>query len=249
MFEENQSVNTMEAAEPLENNQEIQNTEEIEQVEPTQNANEEVVAPQVDNKPVQDAQTNALYAKIRREAEQKAEQRAKDQVIAEMYGNQGITTYEQYQKAIQEQQRQQQAQQMGVDPKFYNQFMQMQDKLNSIEREKSFMQQEQQFMSDPIKGPLYNQWKSDIQDLAGNYNVDLQTAFSILLTDRIGDILGQAQKNVQQETIKKLNNNATTSPGGLGSEATSTKQNISQMSSKDFKELVDKATRGEIKEF
>jgi hypothetical protein len=222
-------------------------TEQLEQVEPTESATEEAAEPQEgQHKPVQDAQTNAMFAKIRREAEQKA----KDNMIEEMYGQtHGIHTYAEYQRAVQEQKRQQEAEQKGIDPQFYNQFMEMQEKLNSIEREKTFIEQEAQLTSDPVKGNLYSQWKDDVKSVSQNFGVDLNTAFTLLLSERLGDILGQTSQKAQQETIQKINSNATSSPGGLSSEASHTKDSVSNMSTKDFKELQERVLRGEIKEF
>jgi hypothetical protein len=67
--------------------------------------NGEVVTPQQKEKPVQSAEENAKFAAVRREAETKAREKARDELITEMYGSQGITTYAQYQKAIEEQQQ------------------------------------------------------------------------------------------------------------------------------------------------
>ncbi|MDF2800783.1 MAG: hypothetical protein K0S61_686 [Anaerocolumna sp.] len=221
--------------------------EQLKQVEPTESVTEEVAEPQQEQqKTVQDAQTNAMFAKIRREAEQKA----KDNMISEMYGQtHGIHTYAEYQRAVQEQKRQQEAEQKGIDPQFYNQFMEMQEKLNSIEKEKTFIEQEAQLTSDPEVGHLYTQWKDDVKSVSKEFNVDLNTAFTLILRQNLGSILGQTSQKAQQETIQKINNNATSSPGGLSSEATHTKESVSKMSTKDFKELQNRVLRGEIKEF
>lgn len=64
--------------------------------------NGEVTTPQQTEKPVQTAEDNAKFAAIRREAEAKAQARARDETIAEMgmvWNGQLITTYDQYVKA------------------------------------------------------------------------------------------------------------------------------------------------------
>jgi hypothetical protein len=64
--------------------------------------NVEVTNPQEQQtKPVQSAEDNAKYAAIRREAEAKATEKARDAVIAEMFGeSHGIRTYAEYQAAL-----------------------------------------------------------------------------------------------------------------------------------------------------
>jgi hypothetical protein len=73
----------------------------------------EVAEPVKETKVVQSQEENATYAKIRREAEAKAEAKARDSVISEMYGtSHGIHTYADYKKAVQEQEMKDK----GVDP-------------------------------------------------------------------------------------------------------------------------------------
>jgi hypothetical protein len=86
-------------AEPVENVE-----PQAEQVETTNNASEEVVTPQVEEKPVQSKEDNARFAEMRR----KAESEAKDKLISEMYGeSHNIHTYADYQKAVQAEQERQ----------------------------------------------------------------------------------------------------------------------------------------------
>ncbi|MGV8982147.1 hypothetical protein [Clostridium sp.] len=81
-FEET-SENISEVTEPIK-------TEQVEDTIETVNAGEgEVVAPIVDEKPIQDAETNANYAKMRREAQAEAKadtQKAIDKEYESMYG-------------------------------------------------------------------------------------------------------------------------------------------------------------------
>jgi hypothetical protein len=215
-----------------------------EQVETTESVQGETANSTVE-KPVQDAQTNAQYAKIRREAEQ----RAKDAVIAELYSSQGINTYADYQKAIQEQQRQQEAQQKGIDPEFYGQFKSMEEKLNAIEREKTMLQQEQTLSNDPKVGQLFNEWKTEVKGLAQQYNVDLDTAFTILARERIADVMASQRTKAEQEAIKGLQQNAQTTPGSIRQGGEHLKNNIKDMPSKDFNSLVQKVLNGEVRQF
>jgi hypothetical protein len=93
---------------------EVVDTQTTEQSNETvQTNNAEVVETQQETKVEQTKEENANYAKIRREAEAKAEVKARDSVISEMYGqSHGIHTYADYQKALQEQEMKDK----GVDP-------------------------------------------------------------------------------------------------------------------------------------
>lgn len=217
----NTSVNTQEVAEPVENTEATEQTAE--------SVDGGVAAPQQEERHVQTAEENAKYAAIRRQAEQKA----MDKVIAEIYGSQGITTYAQYQEAIRQQQREAEAQQRGIDPEFYNEFSSVKEELDNIKREKALMQQEQQLSSDPKVGQLFNEWKAEVKDLANQYNVDYDTAFTILARERIADVMSSQRTKAEQEAIKGLQTNAQTSPGSLstgGNEVFFTREQVANMS-------------------
>lgn len=105
------------------------NAEQVETVTPQQTeqvdnnvevVNGEVAAPQQIEKPVQSPEENSKYAAIRREAEQKAAAKARDEMISEMYGqSHGIHTYSDYQVAIKKAQEESEIQKnidKGIDP-------------------------------------------------------------------------------------------------------------------------------------
>jgi hypothetical protein len=96
-----------------EQNVDAQPTEQV--TETVINEQAEVVTPQQDTKPVQSAEENANYAKIRREAETKARQKARDEWIAEQqyeWNGKPIKTEAEYQQALQEKEMQDR----GIDP-------------------------------------------------------------------------------------------------------------------------------------
>lgn len=222
MEELNTSVNTQEVAEPVNENIE-QNTE------PVEANNAEVAEPQQESKPVQTAEENAKFAAIRRQAEQKA----MDKVIAEIYGSQGIHTYADYQEALRRQQMEQEAQQRGIDPEFYNEFSSVREELDSIKREKTLMQQEQMLSNDPKVGTLFNEWKAEVKDLANQYSVDYDTAFTILARERIADVMSSQRTKAEQQAIQGLQTNAQTTPGSLssgGNETFFTREQVANMS-------------------
>jgi len=231
-------------AEPVEN-VEPQETEQTEQVEQsTESETGEVANSTVEEKPVQSKEENSKFAQIRREAEQKA----RDKTIAEMgmqWKDKPITTYSEYQSALNEQKAQQEAEQKGIDPEFYTQFKNMEQKLNSIEMEKTLMAQDQQLSNDPKVGSLYKEWKSDVKDIAEQYKVDLDTAFTILTRERIADVMNKQKIQGEQSAIQGLQANAQTTPGSLssgGQETFFTKAQVDSMSqeevNKHFKEIM-----------
>jgi hypothetical protein len=221
-------------------------TEPITSTEPPVNAGSgEVTNPPVEEKPVQSAEVNAQYAKIRREAEQAA----RDKTIAEMgmtWNGQPITTYAQYQQAIQEKQAMDEAQQRNIDPQLYAEFKSMQNKLNSYEREKSLMSQDIQLEGDEKIGAIYKEWKSEVHDMANKYNCDYETAFTLLTREKLPDLLSKKELEGQQTAIKNIKTNASTTPGAAG-QGGEVKATIKDMGKKDFDDLVEKVKRGEIK--
>ena len=63
---------------------------------------------QEETKPIQSAEENAKFAEVRRKATEEARTKAKDEMIAEMYGaTHGINTYAEYQEAISKQEQEQ----------------------------------------------------------------------------------------------------------------------------------------------
>jgi hypothetical protein len=192
---------------------------------------------------VQSADVNSQYAKIRREAEQKAQ----DKLISEMYGqSHNIHTYSDYQNAIKEQQRVEEANQKGIDPQFYSDFQSIKEQLQNSQREAEFSKQDIQLSSDPNFGDFYSQNKDEIHSLASQYNTDLDTAFTFMIRENFSKILNQNKIKAEQSAINNIINNNQTSTGALNSTQTSHNVDYSSMSSTDFSQLVQKALNGEL---
>ncbi len=190
-------------------------------------------------KPVQDSQTNAQFADMRR----KNEKLQRDYDIAKQYGQYGIFTEEDYQAAL----AAQEAQERGVDPTFYQEFNDMKNQLGSIQREKTLMEQDNNLRSDPIRGELYKSWESEVKQLVQNAGVDYRTAFNYLLDKKLPDLLNSQRTTGQQEAIRSLTHNAQTSPGALGGDTAANTNSVANMSKADFKKLQDEVLRGERK--
>lgn len=213
-------------------------------VEPV-NAGAETTTPIQEVKPTQTPEQNAQFATIRRESEQ----RAKDTVIAEMgyeWNGQPITTYAQYQNALNEQRLQQEAQTRGIDPTLYTEINGMKDELTSLKREKTLMAQDNMLSNDPKVGAIYKEWKNDVVDVANQYNIDYDTAFTILTRERISDLMSKQAVQAEQAAIKGLQFNAQTTPGALGGAQVDHRADVKNMSSADFEKLINGIKRGEI---
>jgi hypothetical protein len=158
-------------------------------------------------------QTQAFAHRLKEETA-----RAKDAVIAEMYGTQGITTYAQYQKALADQKAAEEAQKIGIDPDFYQRFSQLEQKLNLTEHEKVLMKQEHDLESDPKTGELFKQWKDEVKDYAQRANCDYDVAFTIISRNKLPELIASQVQKGEQEALKKINANAASSPGPLSAD-------------------------------
>lgn len=216
------------------------------------NVNGEVVNPDNEiidgnqEKVVQTAEQNSMFAKIRRDAEA----RARDNLIAEMgmqWNDKPIKTYEDYKRAVREKQLAEEAQQRGLDPKFYTQFQMMQDELSAYKRNSMIAQQEAAFNADPVRGEIYNQWKDEIREMSDKHNVDLDTAFSLLVSERLPDILSMNQRKIQNETINKINANQISTPGSLGTANEQPSLDVWSMSDAEFEKMQARALSGGLR--
>ena len=143
----------------------------------------------------------------------------RDSIIAEIYGQHGINSYDQYQQAKAQAEAQAKAQEMNVDPKLYQEFRSLQDKVNSYERERT-LSQDERVLSDK---PFYKDWEKDIKSMADSLNTDLQTAYTILAEQKMPDILKQYEEKLKtagDEAIKDYLAKKRAAPGiteGAGS--------------------------------
>lgn len=252
MNEEITSVNTAEVAEPQTINPDY--TEALQdpgtnwedgdqegQALESENT-EEVAEPQR-----QDAQTNAQYAKMRREYEAKmqaAEIKAKDDMVARIYGeSHGIKTFAEYEKAVRDAELQQEAEEAGMDPKTYAKLKELEAKVQTYEKQESYSEQDKKLSKDPVTSSIYKQYKDEVRNISNQYGVDLQSAFTFLVGQKLPEILGQAQ----QSTITKIQENGRSSPGSLSKAGSNQSYDAFSMSSKDFEAMVEKAKAGALR--
>ena len=219
---------------------------QTEQIETTQGTSVENSAV-AEQKPVQDSQTNAAFAQMRREAEQyKREVDEANKIIADLYAEHGINDLTALKQAYQQRKQAQEAQKVGVDPQFYQQFQTMEQKLNAIEREKTLVQQDTALASDPNLGELYKQFKPEVQQLANQYSVDYDAAFTLILREKLPTLLSGTKTQAEQSAIQKLTQNAQASTGSLSGGDVDHNTSIAKMPKSDFSKLVEQVKRGEI---
>ena len=216
---------------------------------------EEVAEPQndventVDNvSNAQSQEMNSMFAKLRRESEQ----RGMDRAIAELgmnWNGEAITTYAQYQKALREQALMEEAQQQGIDPQFYTDFRNMQEEVQAYRQEKTFMEQDKELSGDSVRGQFYNSWKDEIREMATTFGVDLKTAFTLTLENKLPEILNAHYQKAQNETIKKINQNGATSVGSLSQQGDNPSVNAWDMNQEEFEKMLEKAKSGSLRKY
>jgi len=221
-------------------------TTSTEQVQ-EQSVNSEVA----DTKPVQTAEENSQFAKVRRETEMKA----KDTLIAEMYGeSHGIRTYAEYQKAIADQKAEEQRQQFqeknGFDPDTVKPLFEEWKKSDPDFQELSHIRQEKNITA--ALSDLNNELKDCGIDLQLK-NLSDEEVTKIPNADKVTelvskgktlseafflankkDIISKQTQAAQQETLRKIADNKASSPGSLSgggdNVATFTMEQIQKMS-------------------
>jgi len=237
-------------AEPTENVVDSQPEQTEDTTEQAVNAdNSETTTPAVEEEVTQPQSQaeNKNYADIRRRASTEAQ----DQTIAEMglsWNDKPISTYSEYKSALNEQKLQKEAEEKGVDPELYTKMNTMQSQLDTMNRDKTLIEQDNSLSNDPKVGELYKQYRDQTHEIASQYNVDYDTALTILIRENLSDIMGKKSIQTEQDTIKGLQQNSNTSPGSL-SNGSFNKANIGKMDKKSFAELTQQAIRGELKNF
>lgn len=227
----------------------------------------EEVAPSQNEKPIQSAEENAKYAQVRREAEQKAYQKAQDELIASMYGeSHGIYTKADYDKAIAEakaaEERAKIQEKIGVDPDELKPIFQNWKETDPDFQELKAIRAEKNIST--ALSDLNNELKDagvdlQLKDLSETEvlklpNVDkiinlIQTkghslADAFFIANKKDIITRQAEK-AQQEAIAKITANGASSPGSLAGGGDVQTASIKNMSTQDFETLKQKVLRGE----
>lgn len=237
MFE--QSANTVEVAEPQ--------IEEVETQETSENTSE--VA---DPKPVQDAETNAHYAEMRRNQEineyrQKLQEMEKYQQFVSRLGEQYGFSPDDYMQEVIRQQQAQKFEEAGITEEAFNNLLSEHPDIQFAREMKAKQQEEERFKQEA------NELFSEFPDLkpdqipAEVWQLKEQRGIPLLEAYLRVSYKSLAQQK-EQEAIQKLQQNAQSTPGALGAGAEH-KTNVSDMSKSDFQSLVERVKRGETIQF
>lgn len=250
----NVAANTEEVATPPTSETVVENnTEPIE----TANSHETQTEP--------DVTTTQVFSKRLKEATSKA----KDELIAEMYGEtHGITSYADYQRAIAEaraaEERAKIQEKIGVDPDelkpIFQQWKETDpdfQELKSIRAEKNISTALSDLNNELKEAGVDLQLKDLSETEVGKLpNVDkiinlIQTkghslADAFFIANKKDIIAKQAEK-AQQEAIAKITANGASSPGSLAGGGEGQGKSIFSMDGADFKKLQEEVLRGERK--
>lgn len=162
-------------------------------------------------KPVQTAEENARFAAVRREAEIKA----KDALVAEIYGAQGIKTYEQYQKALAAEVAAERAAAMNASPELYAELTETKrvaqeafEKLSAYEQKEQMEKQAAELAADPRLGKFFKTNEAEIRSFAEQFHTDLATARTIVLENKYAEPdVESIEKAAVQKYLEGLKNN------------------------------------------
>lgn len=188
-----------------------------------------------------------VQSRLQREREKYSPYQSFVEESARQYG----MTPEQYIQAVQEQkeqaEREEFEQQYGISPDAINQALESHPdiqfarnlKAQQEATEKFNREAEELFKAYPDL--QVNDIPQEVFMLQQQQNLPLLTAYRAAMFDKV-------KSQSEQAAIKKLQTNASNTPGALGTEAAESTKSISKMGKKDFNELLNKALRGEIKE-
>lgn len=185
-----------------------------------------------DVKPVQSREERAEFAQVRRDAESKA----RDSMIAEMYGeSHGIKTYADYQKALAEQAQQEAnakfQEEHGVDPEsikpFFEQWKQSDpdfQELNSIRAEKNITKALTE-LNDELKENGIDLQLKDLSDeevakIPNCKKVEEYVTKGHSLADAVflankKEFIARQAEATKNDVLKKISSNGNSSPGSL----------------------------------
>lgn len=169
------------------------------------------------------------------------------QVIEQVASQYGMTA-EQYLQAINQQKQQAELQQAynGLDYQTQELVQWIRDEKIRTENSRRAEEESKAFTSEvrDLMQEFPGLEPKDIPDIVYEYkiknNVPLVFAYSRYA-------LGKERQNIEQQTLSNLEKNKRASVGSLNNPGVDMKQNLSNMSSKDFNSLIEKVKRGEVK--
>lgn len=132
-------------------------------------------------------------------------QKAIDDEYARLYSGHDIYSKADYDARIAKQQAEEEAANRGLDPEFYQEFTSMKSKLNTLEQEKSMIEQDNRLANDAVDGKFYQDNKGQIQQIARDGGVDFQTALFYYKSQKFNELSAELEK-VKNATTKNQQN-------------------------------------------
>ena len=195
----------------------------------------------------QSQEDNSKFANMRRESDgyRKQAQEA-DQLMSEMYGtSHNIHSVREYKAAMASQRQTEEAEAKGMDPQIYSQFNSMQARLNAMESEKTLSAQDTQLSNDPKNGELYKEWRDEIHEIAKMYNSDYDTAFTLLVRERLTDLMSKSSQKAEQKTLSNVINRSKRQVETGGEGGLTGKIDVNSLTDAQMDDMEQRAMRGE----
>ena len=85
--------------------------------------------------------------------------------------------------------------------------------------------------------------------MATTFGVDLKTAFTLTLENKLPEILNAHYQKAQNETIKKINQNGATSVGSLSQQGDNPSVNAWDMNQEEFEKMLERAKSGSLRKY
>ncbi|MEK8206765.1 hypothetical protein NST41_14325 [Paenibacillus sp. FSL L8-0696] len=178
--------------------------------------------------------------------------------VAKAYGFQDVDSYmtalDEYE---QQQQIEQEARRLGVDTDVIVRFReelnpikselnQYKQEMQTVREEKATLAVERELADLKTRFPDFDQYKDRAFELAINDGYKLEDAYKLASYE---DKIANTAKQTEAETIRKLQANAASTPGALGSEGAEHKTGFSTMSKADQRKFIEDVKAGRRNSF
>lgn len=193
------------------------------------------------------------YDKLQERSTQLEQQAKSLERVAKAYGFPDVDSY---MTALDEYERQQEIEQearrLGVEPdvvaRFREELNPLKDKLSqyeqqmqSVREQEATLKVEREVTDLKAKYPDFDQYKDRAFDLAINSGYRLEDAYKLASYE---DKMANTAKQTESETIRKLQQNASTTPGALGAEGAEHKTGFAAMSREDQRKFIAEVKAG-----
>lgn len=128
------------------------------------------------------------------------------------------------------------------------------DRISQLEKrvfDYTVKEQDMNLLNDPDRGEIYKAMRDDVlrvvehARMRGIPNVDVEAAFTTLLSQNLPAIIAKATAKTQNDTVKKITAVQNAGVGALNSPEQSPKADINNMSDADFETLIERVKKGE----